>query len=317
MELLLDGRRALLEGLVDYAGVFPPASLSLADAVGGYRDGRTSPNSWMLGRFLCRTSQIEELASLLSASMADGEAPWSIGAIFDEPPGVAALHAGVFDRYMDPAAKVTAVELRAPAEATDGRSTGAATETLRPVVVAAGSVSPEAMPFVELVRGPAWDHGVRAAVDAIGALRTQLVRPLGAKLRTGGLTADAFPSPGEAAAFIEACVSAGIPFKATAGLHHPVRHRDAALGVDRHGFLNLLVATAVAVDGAEQGTIEAAIAETDPGAFVTGPAGLRWRDRRLGTALLRTMRRDRFPAYGSCSFDEPVQDLAAMGIIDA
>lgn len=315
MEILVDARRTMLGAIIDYAGVFPPASLDLSRAVQEYRTHRTSAEAWVLGRFLCPTSQIEELAALLTTTMTTGEPPWSVGAVFDEPPGVAALHASVFDRHMDPAARITAVEVRTPPEAGDGREPGAAAELMRPVAQAAASIAPQTQIFLEIPRRDRWEIGLPNALAGVAELRrTQLV-PFGAKLRTGGLDAGAFPSAQQVASFIVASHDHGVPFKVTAGLHHPVRHFDADLGVMRHGFLNIVVAAALAAEGAGEAEVAAAVAEDDPASFVAGPAGLRYKGRRLGAATLRTVRQELFLGYGSCSFDEPIADLHDMGVL--
>jgi hypothetical protein len=132
----------------------------------------------------------------------------------------------------------------------------------------------------------------------------------GAKIRCGGLTADAFPADEAVAEFISGCVRLGLRFKATAGLHHPFRTRDEEIGVLQHGFVNLLAATALP----DADTV-AIIGEADPGAFSLDAGGLRWRDAVAGTdALARA--RELFTAYGSCSFDEPVADLVAHGVLE-
>jgi hypothetical protein len=312
MTLLVDGRRALLESLVDYAGLFPPTSLSMADAVASYRAGRAGDHGWMLGRFLCPASRLEELAGLLTGSMAAGEVPWRVSVVFDGPRGSDAIAAAGFDRTMAPGASVELVEVRLPPEASDGRAVESAEDVVAPVLDTAFAVAADVVPFVEVAPGP----GAGIAVAAIAGVRHRRLRPAGAKLRTGGLTADAFPDPGEVAAFVVACHRAGLPFKVTAGLHHPVRHRHPDLEVMRHGFLNLLVAAALAADGAELEDVTAAVADTDPGVFVVGATGLAWRGRRMAAGSLLAMRHRLFPAYGSCSFDEPVDDLVAMGIIE-
>ncbi len=331
MSLLVDGRKALFGNLIDFAGMFPPASLDTAAAVAGYRSARNGPHAWMLGRFLCPASRLEELAAVLTATMTAGEPPWSVGAIFDGPGAVEA--ATSFHRHMTPGAEIGAVELRTPPEAVGvGKSVEDAIGLLAPLADAAASVSPTVTPYLEIVRTDTWATSFRMVVDAIAELSKRRLRPIGAKLRTGGLDAAAFPTPEQVARFITACAAREVPFKFTAGLHHPIRHRWVDLdvmgldvmgldvmGLDvmRHGFLNLLVAAALAVEGADETVLVAAIAEEDPEAFGVGPAGVTWAGRRIGVSAVRRSRGSLFPAYGSCSFDEPVDDLVALGILES
>lgn len=304
MTLLTDARRALLEGLVDYAGIFPPASLEVAGAVAEYREARQGPHAWMLGRFLCPASHLEQLAGELTGSMTTGEAPWRVSVVFDGAAPADAISAAAFDRTMSPAATVELVEAKLPADADQ--------DGIAVLLDAALSVSSEVVPFLEVGRG----SGMPSTVDTIASLRRRRLRPVGAKLRTGGVTADAFPEPEEVATFIAACQDAGLPFKVTAGLHDPVRHRHPELDVMRHGFLNLLVTAALAGEGAAVADLTAAIADTDSEAFTVTTTGLSWRGRRIAAGSLLAMRHRLFPAYGSCSFDEPVAGLAAMGIVE-
>jgi hypothetical protein len=147
-----------------------------------------------------------------------------------------------------------------------------------------------------------------ADVDVLPALAAGRA---GAKIRCGGLTAEAFPSDEAVGAFIAECVRLRLPFKATAGLHHPFRSRDEEIGVLQHGFVNLLAATALP----DEDTV-AIVGEAEPGAFGLTASGLRWRDRVADAdALVRA--RELFRAYGSCSFDEPVADLIEYGVLEA
>jgi hypothetical protein len=133
----------------------------------------------------------------------------------------------------------------------------------------------------------------------------------GAKIRCGGLSAEAFPSDDAVAHFIAECVRLRLPFKATAGLHHPFRTRDEEIGVLQHGFVNLLAATALPDEDAV-----AIVGEVDPRAFELSADGLRWRDRIAGVDALASAR-ELFRAYGSCSFEEPVADLTEYGVLEA
>jgi len=312
MNLMIDGRRALFVDLIDYAGMFPPATLSLQDAVAEYRRARTGPHGWLLGRFLCPTSRLEDLAAHLTTAMQPGEPPWRVSAIFDEPLGPAAMHTRVFDRYMSPAATVAFIEAGTPSD--DGRPTADAYDQIAPTVTAAAGISGVVMPFLEIEHTGGWEMGIPDAVEAISRLSRERIRPLGAKFRTGGLTPEAFPSPAQLALFISSCFRLEVPFKATAGLHGPIRHADANLGVIRHGFVNLLAAAAFSHAGAGTDVLIKVLEEQDPDAFKVTAVGLRWRDDLAGTTTLRSTR-GFFRSYGSCSFDEPIAHLNELQML--
>jgi hypothetical protein len=152
--------------------------------------------------------------------------------------------------------------------------------------------------FWELAPG----RGLRGAVAAVREARA------GAKIRCGGATA---APPVEAVAeFVAACRDAGVRFKATAGLHHAVRAGDA------HGFLNVLAAAVFAyTDGLSADELVPLLAEEDPKAFAVDAAHLALHDHRADAGQIAEARRDLFVAYGSCSFEEPVEDLRVLRVL--
>ena len=137
------------------------------------------------------------------------------------------------------------------------------------------------------------DDALEERLDALAS------HGLGAKVRCGGATVPATPA---LAGFVRACGERGLPFKATAGLHHAVRTGG------EHGFLNLLAAV---VFGEE----EAALDETDADAFVLDAARFHWGDRQAEPAELAHARHERLRSIGSCSFFEPVDELRGMGVL--
>jgi hypothetical protein len=139
-----------------------------------------------------------------------------------------------------------------------------------------------------------------------------------AKVRTGGLTPEAISSVAAVADFIRACAGRRMAFKATAGLHHPVRAEhpltyepDSPRAI-MHGFLNVFVAASFAWHGDRD--IEPVLAETDPAAFRFDESA-HWRDRSLTAEQVRDAREHFAHAFGSCSFDEPVRDLEVLGLL--
>jgi hypothetical protein len=142
-----------------------------------------------------------------------------------------------------------------------------------------------------------------------------------AKVRTGGLTPDAIPSPEIIADFLCRAARLRLPFKATAGLHHPVRSlRPLTYAPDSpravmHGFLNVFIAAAFAWHDAASDLLGEVLAEEDPHTFSFDDDELRWRGRRLTTAQVQNARRYFAHSFGSCSFEEPIADLRDLGFL--
>jgi hypothetical protein len=222
----------------------------------------------------------------------------------------ASEHAWMLDRFIVPASKLHELPPDAPrlSVVLDGGEGDleAIAATPHEVELVEARIDPEWIPdtqalvnaklpgvraFWELSPG----RGLPGAVAAVREARA------GAKIRCGGTT---LPSVEEVAAFIVACRDAGVPFKATAGLHHPIRSGD------RHGFLNLLAAAVFA-----DADLEAILAEEDPSAFTLDADGFGVHGQRAGAETIRAARAELFVAYGSCSFDEPVDDLTALGML--
>jgi hypothetical protein len=260
--------RAALERLIDYAGLFPPANLPMDGALTEYEQAREGAASWMLSRFIVKATDLDALRARLAA---DTRVELTVIA---SPAAFEAVAAARRDDW------ATVASLEVPL------GEGAIDDCSRLLRAARLDDLPT---YVELARN-------RLAMPELAQ------RGLGAKLRCGGVEPSAFPSVEEVAAFIYEAVAAGAPFKATAGLHHPVRHFNTEAGVMMHGFLNILIAAAKA-DKVDRAGLEAIVSEQDPVALWVTDEDLVRRGRA------------RFVSYGSCSFDEPVADLRALGLL--
>ncbi|HEY4409932.1 MAG TPA: hypothetical protein VGO87_08615, partial [Acidimicrobiia bacterium] len=229
----------LLAALVDDAGLFPPALLPMADALARHRSDESAGHPMLSHRFLCPASRLAELSSALGPP--DGR-PLRLGLILDT--GLGSLPAAVAEVAGEDGLALELIEVPAP---TAGE-VGDALDALDGVGSAA---------FVEGPRDPGWVKTVAARQPPGSG------GPLGAKVRCGGARAELFPSPEELAAFVGACFEHGVPFKATAGLHGALRHRDGATGFVHHGFLNLVLAAVRAASGAPIDDVAAVLSSTD------------------------------------------------------
>jgi hypothetical protein len=285
----------LLHGIVDYAGLFPPAGLDMATAVGNYARYRTGETCWALGRFIVPAARLAEFAGAAEPHRPASE-PWRLSGLAgaDLDADLAAIDS--FNQR-DLGAAVDTIELKA-----------ASPEAIR---AAAGRIGGRLEAYVELPI--AEDPGeLVAALTAVGAR---------AKVRTGGVTADAFPPAEQLFRFVVRCAAAGVPFKATAGLHHPLRgsyrltYEPASARGTMYGFLNVFLAAAAVAHGLPEAIAAALLQEGDPAALAFDEEGVVYRGCRLGEAELRHTRRHLAIAFGSCSFTEPVDDLRALGLL--
>lgn len=303
-----DARRSALRGLIDYAGLFPPASLEMKTAVADYRAAQASREAWIVDRFICPAARLEDFVAVLAPTMTAGEEPWRL-AVTTGPGWTESLtpDAGAARTFADTvgsAASIELVEIGVPSEiATDPRILAADVgEVLRAF---------EAMVLFEIP----WDADPSGPFDVLRSVRQETGRAVGVKIRCGGLTAALFPEPHEVARFVAAAGHRALPMKATAGLHHPFRHTDPATNFTHHGFVNLLMAAALASQGADEPVLSEVLADADANSFSIERGGLGWRDRKISADALDAVRSNVFIGYGSCSFDEPVRDLAELGVL--
>jgi hypothetical protein len=295
--------RTLLEGLIDYAGLFPPAQLDMATAVANYAGYRAGEFAWALGRFVVPATRLDEFEGAVAEKLARSveASPWPVSLLGSaDPAHDAELIFAFNERHAGPAAGRAVIDML-EVKASDLAALGRAVRSA-PAGVAT---------YVEF---PIDDD----PSDFVAALAAQGAR---AKVRTGGVTRDAFPAPDQLARFIRIAVDQGVPFKATAGLHHPIRapypltyEPDSAVGV-MYGHLNLFLAAAFAHGGLSLEELEAILEEGDPAAFRFDDSGVRWGTHHAGLETLSLLRTRMALSFGSCSFTEPVDELRALKLL--
>jgi hypothetical protein len=283
----------LFEVFLDDAAVFPPGSLPLGQAVPAHLSHRESAQGPLLGPFVVAASSLPSLGDLVR-HLPPRSFPVSVTV-----PGPGAVRASLEAASRIPAVDVRAVEVGVPAGVVDAGDVVATLDLAVRGELGRTSAGTRATVFVEVPRD-----------ERRGALIHHLAGTAYlAKLRTGGVRADLYPDAAELGSALVALVGAGVPFKATAGLHHAVRNTDAATGFEQHGFLNVLVAVAAVLDGAD--AVEAAVLLAD-----RDSAGLA---ASLGAWPLGQSEQVRwvFRSIGTCSIDEPVSDLIDLGLLEA
>jgi hypothetical protein len=298
--------RILLEGLVDYAGLYPPAALTMPAAVRNYAHYRASGSGWVLGRFVCPATALETFSELADPLLPRdaGAIPWRLsvtgsGDVAADMVAIAAFnerHRVCFDEC---GAIADCYELKA--------------ETHDDIARIHASVPRELLTYIEV---PLDDR----VHDLIGAIALTGRR---AKMRTGGTTSSAFPTAARVVAFLRACLEHHVTAKATAGLHHPLRgsyrltyEPDAPTG-RMFGFFNVLLAAGVLADGGTDAQAIGMLEESNAEQIVMGEADVQWQGEHGGVQLDRqTLQRVRdrmLVGVGSCSFTEPVDESRTLG----
>ena len=246
--------RALLSELIDYAGLYPPASLPLSIVEERYRGFRASPERWMLNRLVLPMAKLPE---------ARPDPNWRITLLVDGEPG----------------------PLPPQVQTLETKSSGCF-----------------ALPTYFELPLESIQHGF-------------------AKIRTGGLVEEAIPSSQELAQFLCDAAAIRVPFKATAGLHHPIRSlRPLTYALDSpravmHGFLNVFAGAAFAWHGMDCAYLATLLEERDPAALSFTDNGLLWNGHRITTGQIEEARREFAHSFGSCSFEEPVSELRTLGLL--
>jgi hypothetical protein len=287
--------REFLAGAIDYAGLFPPAALDMRTAIRNYASYRAGDDASLLGRFVAPAARLSELAEELESLDRPGETI-NVSAVLGANLAADIQSVIAFNERVSRAV-VDSIEAKADRPGAIYEMASAASATLEV--------------FVELPL----DDELELLVDAARAVGAR------AKIRTGGVTTEAFPSARSVVRFMRACLDAGVPFKATAGLHHAVTGTyaltyapDSPRGM-MFGFLNVSLAAAFLTTGMSDEDAALLLDDRDASAFVFGEQGVEWRGRRVDADHLAAAHARVFGSFGSCSFREPVDDLRSMALL--
>jgi hypothetical protein len=288
------GARAVLNGLIDYAGLFPPAGLSMPEAVRNFAAYQRREDAWALGRFVVpvsRLAEFERALELLPESERLGSR-WPLSALLGAEPRADLDQVLVFnERHVHAGPEVEALETRAPEAAAIGAMLG---------IMPAG---------LELFFELPLSASLPVLMEEVGRAGAR------AKIRTGGVQPAEIPPPEDVLEFLEVAARARVPFKATAGLHHPVRgaarltYERASPCATMHGYLNVILAAALLWHGRPVEEARRLLLAEGRENLALGEEGIGWEGVTVALPEIARARREFVLAVGSCSFTEPVEEI--------
>ncbi|MBD2730651.1 hypothetical protein H6G96_31120 [Nostoc sp. FACHB-892] len=295
---MLASIKTLFSSIVDYAGLFPPAKLTMEEAIANYACYQNTCYHWMLGNFVLPVSRINEFEQLLFKLPIEASKTkhWRLSIIISQ-------------EVESAIAKIQALN--------DNHKIAIASLEFPPLSLSEiDKVFPYLPADIEAFFEIPYSEDLKAYL-------TLLQRPgISAKIRTGGLSTEAFPTISQLYRFIFACAEAQVGFKATAGLHHPLpgkyplTYEPNSPNAMMHGFLNVAVLAALVY--CQKITAQEALVvlqESTVESFQVSADSIVWKNRRLDIWELQKARQSFFRCFGSCSFQEPIELLKNLKLL--
>jgi hypothetical protein len=308
--------QAYLSNLIDYAGLFPPAQLPLEPAIQNYATYKSYEDSWMLGRFIIPATRLDELDAYVS--MFSEEKRLDISAIGGRSTGVKdclnVLEADLkkqanFCTKHGEAVAINVFEMPLPPILPNQ-------SLLERIATETAKYNMQTFCEMTMPLDEEWEKNMLKTLDEIAQYNLKSGPVLGVKLRTGGVTANTFPTPEQVATVLVGCSERDIPQKFTAGLHHPIRMYREEVNTNMHGFLNVFTAGMLArIHKLDRATTAKILADKESSNFTFTNRGFTWKDMEVETSEMEQLRQKALCSYGSCSFEEPREDLRTLQLI--
>lgn len=287
--------KVLLTEIIDYAGLFPPSEVAMAVAVQNFAKYQKSKHAWMLGRFVVPASRLDEFSDEVEKFLTKKNL-WRVCVLADDDLAETLARVAEFNSKYEGKAIIDTLEIKVA----EAREINEATKILPKDLIA----------YFEIPQS-------EVLTEFMTALAITKQR---AKIRTGGVTADAFPSTDAIIKFMRICIAANVPFKATAGLHHPLRctkpltyETNPPIGT-MHGFFNLFLSACSLRQDLNNSFVHRLMNEFEGSNFEFGEDEIRWANQSIPTSTIALVRAKNAVSFGSCSFLEPIEDLQSLGL---
>lgn len=314
-----------LNGLIDYAGLFPPAKLPLDEAFPNYVKYKNEKYQKIISKFICPAEKLSELQSLL----------YEIPESFERVYPVSVLGKGGLDKedffmnleydlknwhtFQSKNSTVTeskTFEVKIPEVLIASGNSDTIYDLIEPCSDFISQIIGEDVIIAfEVTLIDDWKHNTRKSIEAIKRHNLNFDNVI-FKLRTGGLTAEAFPATDQVAFVIHELLDRNIPMKCTAGLHHPLRHFNKSVNIKMHGFFNIFCCGVIAyTHNISHHEMVNLLEDENATRFEFSGEYFSWNGYRVTLDEISAGREEFLLSFGSCSFNEPLEDMKSMGLL--
>ncbi len=323
--------QVFMNGIIDYAGLFPPADLPLDAAIQNYGRYRGRDDAWMLSRFIIPATRLEELEPYAN-DFFSAEEPFEFSVLgkgtgtvdeFNEEIESVIRHCENFSATHTDTVMTHIMEIKMPGEAAFSHDADLLKQLMDETAEKlAQSAQTPTMIFYEGLLDESWKRDIDAVLKAIARHNEELdydpenYRFAAFKIRCGGVEAHHFPSVEQVARILNNAREHNVALKGTAGLHHPVRHYSESVQTKMHGFFNLFGGAMLArTTDLNDEELEQILAEEDAEQFNFTDEAFSWKDYSVSTPEINELRETALLSYGSCSFEEPIEDLKKLNLL--
>lgn len=321
--------KAFMKGIIDYAGLFPPANLSLDTSIQKYSNYRKSEDAWMLSRYIIPATRLGELKPYGESLFREGE-PFAFSVlgkgtetISEYSEHLQEIITAVEAFHDTHGSRVTTdiLEIKLPREAIFANDAELLAEIFEETArhLDNSPLTPREVYFEGAFKKN-WKKEMGIVLETLSESNRQLdqknIDQLAFKIRCGGVEAHMFPSTEQLAFALNTARNRNLAVKATAGLHHPIRHYAESVQTKMHGFFNVFggAMLSYAYDLADDELLDI-LKEEDPDHFTFTDDGFKWKDLRVSTQEIAELREVALVSFGSCSFDEPREDLEQLDLL--
>jgi hypothetical protein len=307
--------KIFLDGIIDYAGIFPPAKLPLKDAYENFLMYQKDDRGILVSNFICSLDQLDELGKLIKASSDEFILPLSIVCQYNENYNSDLNIIGDFLNENQGKVSINNLEIKVPGEFYNNEKNFSG--LLSNISDKKNEViNDKTFLFYEGNINGDYENNFKFLIGVI-EIHNEKYKDSGFKLRTGGVEAALFPTSEQVVYAMRKCLDRGVSFKATAGLHHPFRHYNDSVKTKMHGFINLFGAGIITYrhNITDKEMIEM-LEEEDHDKFNFTDDDFIYRGWEISNDEIALARKEFMISFGSCSVDEPVDDLKKLGLIE-